>query len=92
MREVGVLEAKTNLSALLSEVERGAGDITITRHGKPIARLVAQPTSERSPKQVRRLSGEELEARFRRLRDLISETSPEMNNLTWEDIRDLRDS
>ncbi len=88
MREVGVLEAKTNLSALLSEVERGAGDITITRHGKPVARLTATEADE--PK-VWRLSGPELAERFRLLRERISRESPELDNLTWEEIRDWRD-
>ncbi len=39
MTEVGVFEAKNKLSALLDRVERGE-EIVITRHGKPIARLV----------------------------------------------------
>jgi antitoxin (DNA-binding transcriptional repressor) of toxin-antitoxin stability system len=39
MKEVGVLEAKTHLSALLDEVSAG-GEVVITRHGKPIAKLV----------------------------------------------------
>ena len=40
MREVGVFEAKNKLSALLDEVEHG-GEVTITRRGKAVARLVA---------------------------------------------------
>ncbi|MBI5948359.1 MAG: type II toxin-antitoxin system prevent-host-death family antitoxin [Chloroflexi bacterium] len=39
MREVGVYDAKTQLPRLLEEVERGE-TVTITRHGKPVARLV----------------------------------------------------
>lgn len=39
MRTVGTFEAKTHLSALLDQVQRGA-EITITKHGKAIARLV----------------------------------------------------
>jgi len=39
MKQVGVYEAKTNLPRLLDEVERGE-TILITRHGKPVARLV----------------------------------------------------
>jgi prevent-host-death family protein len=39
MKEIGVYEAKTQLPRLLDEVERGE-TITITRHGRPIARLV----------------------------------------------------
>jgi len=39
MRSVGSYEAKTHLSRLLSQVEKGE-TITITRRGKPIARIV----------------------------------------------------
>lgn len=39
MREVGVYNAKTQLPRLLDDVERGE-TITITRHGRPVARLV----------------------------------------------------
>jgi prevent-host-death family protein len=46
-REVGVYEAKTHLARLLDEVEQGES-ITITRHGKPVARLVPMPDSRRS--------------------------------------------
>jgi prevent-host-death family protein len=47
METVGSYEAKTHLPRLLERVERGE-TITITRHGKPIARLVpAEPTARR---------------------------------------------
>lgn len=39
MRRVGVYDAKTHLAKLLEDVERGE-TITITRHGKAVARLV----------------------------------------------------
>ena len=41
MREIQASEAKTHLPHLLSEVERGEV-ILITRHGRPIARLVPE--------------------------------------------------
>jgi prevent-host-death family protein len=37
--DVSVYEAKTHLSRLIGDVEAGR-EITITRHGKPVARLV----------------------------------------------------
>ncbi len=49
MREVGVLEAKTNLSALLDEVQRTGEPVLITRHGKPVAQLSAPPATRRAP-------------------------------------------
>jgi len=39
MITIGAFEAKTNLSALLERVAQGES-IRITRHGKPIARIV----------------------------------------------------
>lgn len=41
MVTVGAFEAKTHLSALLDRVEHGE-HIVITRHGKPVARLVPE--------------------------------------------------
>jgi prevent-host-death family protein len=49
MRSVGTFEAKTHLSALLEQVERGE-EIVITRHGKAIARLV--PAVAVSPRRL----------------------------------------
>jgi prevent-host-death family protein len=39
VREVGTLEARNSFSSLLERVERGE-EITITRHGKPVAKLI----------------------------------------------------
>ena len=39
MREIGAFEAKNTLGALLDRVQQGE-EIIITRHGKPVARLV----------------------------------------------------
>ena len=41
MREVRASEAKTRLPQLLDEVERGE-TIIITRHGRPIARIIPE--------------------------------------------------
>lgn len=47
MKTVAAFEAKTHFSALLDRVE-GGEEIVITRHGKPVAKLVAadRPTPE----------------------------------------------
>jgi prevent-host-death family protein len=47
MIEIGVYEAKTHLSSLLDKVEQGE-EIVITRHGKPIARLVGAEAARRA--------------------------------------------
>jgi prevent-host-death family protein len=39
MREIGAFEAKNRLGQLLDLVEHGE-EVVITRHGKPVARLV----------------------------------------------------
>jgi prevent-host-death family protein len=47
MEFVGSFEAKTHLSQLLDRVAKGE-EITITRHGKPVAILVpAEPVSRK---------------------------------------------
>jgi prevent-host-death family protein len=50
MREVQASDAKTHLPQLLDDVERGE-TIIITRHGRPIARLV--PEAERRQAEIR---------------------------------------
>lgn len=39
MERVGIYEAKARLSELVERVERG-GEVTLTRHGKAVAKLV----------------------------------------------------
>ncbi|MHB1560118.1 MAG: type II toxin-antitoxin system Phd/YefM family antitoxin [Isosphaeraceae bacterium] len=51
MRTVGSYEAKTHLPQLLERVEHGE-IITITRHGKPVARLVPAVASTPRPDVV----------------------------------------
>ena len=65
MKTVPVYEAKTRLSELLAAVELGE-EITITRHGRPVARIVAATESP-----VAALTQRERVARtFARLRGL----------------------
>ena len=58
MNTVGLFEAKTHLSALLARVAQGE-EITITKHGSPVAILV--PASNR-PKRDPRTVGERIRA------------------------------
>ena len=52
MDTVGTFEAKTHLTRLLDRVAAGE-QITITRHGTPIARLVpVQPTGSRQIRET----------------------------------------
>jgi prevent-host-death family protein len=76
MTTIGAYEAKTHLPRLLAEVERGA-TVTITRHGRPVARLV--PISNAGSQSVDELVQEMRDARAGRslggggVRDLIDE-------------------
>ena len=45
MRTIGAYEAKTHLPQLLERVSRGER-ITITKHGRPVARLVPADTDD----------------------------------------------
>lgn len=60
---IGAYEAKTHLSALLDRVERGES-LTITRNGKPVARLV--PALPTLPQPAERISD-----RLRALRESL---------------------
>src|SRR3954452_23859067 len=74
MEFVGAYEAKTHLPQLLDRVE-GGETITITRHGKPIAKLV--PASGETAKPDVRAAVEEMK-RFRKGRSLKGLTIREM--------------
>jgi prevent-host-death family protein len=76
MAEIGAFEAKTHLSRLLDQAERGE-TITITRHGKPVARLI--PVAGSSLDERRRAIAELKQLRSRQTlggltaRELIDE-------------------
>jgi prevent-host-death family protein len=66
MESVGSFEAKTHLPQLLERVAKGE-EFTITKHGKPVARLV--PTLSAKPKPDVRAAVEAMKA-FRKGRSL----------------------
>ncbi|MCD7109110.1 type II toxin-antitoxin system prevent-host-death family antitoxin [Rhizobium sp. DKSPLA3] len=73
--KIGAFEAKAQFSALLEKAAHGE-DVTITKHGKSIARLVA---IDDDPKR----SGQEIVAALKALRK--TET---LGELSWKDLRD----
>ena len=78
MKRVGMFEAKTNLSALVEEVEKG-GQVVITRHGKPVAKLVrAEPM----------LTLEEVDRRRQALREIRKRANELRINATSEEIKE----
>jgi prevent-host-death family protein len=75
MIEVGAYEAKTQLSALLDRVERGE-EVRITRHGRPVARLI--PEREIDKKAVDKAIAELKEIR----------EGARLEGLSWKELRD----
>ena len=65
MPAFGTLDAKNNLSKLLDMVERGE-EVTITRNGKPVARLVAPESDEERRARARAAADRIREMRKRR--------------------------
>ena len=84
MRHVGMLEAKTHLSALVADVE-GGGTVVLTRNGRAVARIVGMDAEP--PK--RRIAGAELAERFRLLRDQIAAEDPGGPDMTWDELKAL---
>jgi prevent-host-death family protein len=65
-RTIGAFEAKTHLSRLLDEVEKG-DSVTITKHGRPVARLV--PAHGRPlPRQLSDAERQDIIDQLRRVR------------------------
>ncbi len=84
MREVGVLEAKTHLSSLLEEVEGGT-ELVITRHGRPVARVVCFSEASR----YRRMSGQELVDRVEAFHKRLVEGGFDPTPEPWEETKKL---
>jgi prevent-host-death family protein len=75
MITVGAFEAKTHLSALLDQVAAGE-EVVITKHGRPVARLVSAGGSDRQ-----RVNGV-----VETLKALRKGTT--LGGLSWKDLRD----
>ena len=84
MTEIGAFEAKNTLGTLLDRVERGE-EIVITRHGKPVARLV--PNSGRVDQSQARAALERIRERARRLH----KGKPGRASFDWDELKKLRD-
>lgn len=79
MREVGAFEAKNKFGQLLDWVEDGE-EVTITRHGKEVARLVpARPT----------LNRDEARAALKRIRLRAEERK--LGRFEWAEWKTYRD-
>lgn len=76
METVGLFEAKTHLSELIARAERGE-EVVITRHNKPVARIV--PISAAVPDAAMRRAALEALLRAARGRTL---------GMDWKALRD----
>ena len=75
MITVGAFEAKTHLSALLDRVA-GGEEVIITKHGKPIARLVSAVQIDRT----------RVNEAFEKLKALRKGKT--LGGLSWKTLRD----
>ena len=73
METVGLHQAKTRLPRLLERVRRGES-VTITKHGRPIARLVpvAADDEERAGQAANRIRSRRLRLRGAPLAELVA--------------------
>jgi prevent-host-death family protein len=79
MKHFGTFEAKNRLSALLDMVEAGE-EVTITRNGKPVARLVPVPASH---------DVEKARAAVEAIRELRKSVKPDPDGLTIRDYIEM---
>ena len=77
--EIGAFDAKNTLGSLLDRVERGE-EIIITRHGKPVARLVPN---------AGRIDQDQARASFQRIRDRAH--GLRLGGFDWPSLKKLRD-
>jgi prevent-host-death family protein len=80
MKEIGAFEAKNTLGSLLDRVEQGE-EIVITRHGKPVARLI--PSSGG-------INSGQAQAAARRIRSRA--TQLKAGPFDWESLKAERDA
>jgi prevent-host-death family protein len=80
MREIGAFEAKNTLGTLLDLVQHGE-EIVITRHGKPVARLV--PNTGGIDRAQSRAAAERIRARV---------ALSGIDSFDWESLKADRDA
>ncbi len=76
--EIGAFEAKNTLGALLDRVEAGE-EIVITRHGKPVAKLVPNAAT---------IDREQVRAAVERIR----RRAKQLGTFDWQVLKQDRDS
>lgn len=79
MKQIGAFEAKNTLGALLDRVQSGE-EIVITRHGKPVARLIPN---------VDRIDQQQAKSALQRIRERAKTLPP--GTFDWKALKALRD-
>ena len=77
MRTINIHHAKTHLSRLVEDAANGE-EIVIAKAGKPVARLVSLPTTERRVPKFGTLAG--------KIRVAEDWDSPETNEAIWAEF------
>ena len=77
--KIGAFEAKNTLGTLLDRVQHGE-ELVITRHGKPVARLV--PNSERIDQPMAEAAAQRIRERAKGLKS---------GAFDWNALKELRD-
>jgi prevent-host-death family protein len=80
MIEIGAFEAKNTLGSLLDRVQQGE-EVVITRHGKPVARLV--PNEGRLNREQAQAAADRIRARARQLK---------RGRFNWKSLKRERDT
>jgi prevent-host-death family protein len=86
MQSIPIHQAKSQLSELIRAVEQGE-DVVLTRHGKPVVRLVAERGDGPSDSEVDRVADQALHD-LRAFRALWTPPRPGEAPLRWRDLRD----
>jgi len=80
MREIGIFDARNSFSALIELAEKGE-EVTITRHGKPVARLVPPGRTEEQKKAAHEAA--------RAILDMRRHVRPDPDGLTVRDYVEM---
>lgn len=80
MREVGIFDARNSFSALIELAEKGE-EITITRHGRPVAKIVPPARTEAQKAQAREAA--------RAIIEMRKQVRPDPDGLTVRDYIEM---
>jgi prevent-host-death family protein len=86
MQSIPIHQAKTQLSELIRAAEQGE-EVVLTRHGKPVVRLVAERGEQPGAAERERLAAQALED-LRAFRGLWRQPEAGEPALDWKALRD----